>query len=378
MKLRVVVLGAGFGGLELATILSAQMGDELDLTLIDQNDHFIFGFSKLDIMFGRKAPDSVRRYYKNIDKRGVRFHQGTITAIDPLAKRITTDSATFDADIIVIALGATYDPAATPGLVEGGYEYYSVAGAIKLREVLPTFTKGHAIIGITFPTFKCPPAPSETSLLLHDYLTARGVRDACTISLVMPFGIPIPPSPETSQGLLAAFRERGITYVADRLVKAVDSARHVVTLDNGSEMPCDLFLGVPKHCVPDVVAQSGLSENGWIPVDKTNLKTRFPGVYAIGDVNSVGTPKSGTFAEAPARVVAATIIADFKSGAQPPAYNGIGGCYIEFGAGRVGGVEVDFFSGPRPTGTFTEPSVDLVKEKVYFETSRSERWFGHP
>jgi len=378
MKLRVAVLGAGFGGLELATILSEQMGDDLDLTLIDKNDHFIFGFSKLDIMFRRKEPDSVRRYYKDIVKRGVRFHHGTITAIDPLAKRVTTDRAAFDADIIVVALGADYDPAATPGLVEGGNEYYSVAGVTKLREVLPTFNKGHAIVGVTFPTFKCPPAPSEASILLHDYLTARGVRDACTISLVMPFGIPIPPSPETSQGLLAAFKERGITYVADRLVKALDPARHVVTLDNGSEMPYDLFLGIPKHCVPSVVAQSGLAENDWIPVNKTNLKTRFPGVYAIGDVNSVGTPKSGAFAEGTARVVAASIIADFKSGEQPPAYNGIGGCYVEFGAGRVGHVEVNFLSAPQPTGTFTEPSVDLVKEKEYFETSRSERWFGHP
>jgi sulfide:quinone oxidoreductase len=244
MKLRVVVLGAGFGGLELTTILSERMGGDLDLTLIDQHDHFIFGFSKLDIMFGRKEPESVRRYYKDIAKPGVRFRHGTITAIDPQARRVTTDSETFDADVIVVALGADYDPAATPGLVEGGNEYYSVAGATKLREVLPTFTQGHAIIGVTFPTFKCPPAPSEASILLHDYLTARGVRDACTISLVMPFGVPIPPSPETSQGLLTAFQERGITYVGDRLVKALDPARHVVTLDNGNELPYDF---VPRH-----------------------------------------------------------------------------------------------------------------------------------
>jgi sulfide:quinone oxidoreductase len=378
MTLRVVVLGAGFGGLELTTILSEALGDELDLTLIDKNDHFFFGFSKLDVMFGRKSPDSVQLYYKNIVKPGVKFRQETITAIDPQAKRVTTDGGTYDADILVVALGADYDQSATPGFVEGGNEFYSFAGAAKLRDVLPTFTKGHAIVGVTFPSFKCPPAPSEAALLLHDYLSTRGIRDACEISLVMPFGVPIPPSPDTSKALLESFKERDITFVPNRLVKAVDAARRVITLDDGSELPCDLFLGVPKHCVPDVVAQSGMTENGWIPVDKTNLKTKFPGVYAIGDVNSVGTPKAGVFAEGSACVAAASILAEFKGGEQPAAYDGAGACYIEFGGDRVGRVDVNFLSGPKPTGSYTTASVELVKDKQHFGSSRSIRWFGHP
>lgn len=376
MKLRVVVLGAGFGGLELSTLLSEELGEDLDLTLIDKSDSFFFGFSKFDVMFGRKTPDSVRLYYRNIVKPGVQFRQETITAIDPEAKRVTTDGGTYDADILVVALGADYDQSATPGLIEGGNEFYSFAGATKLRDVLPTFTKGRAIIGVTFPSFKCPPAPSEAALLLHDYLTTHGVRDACEISLVMPFGVPIPPSPDTSKALLDAFAERGITFVPNRLVKALDSARGVVTLDDGSEMPYDLFLGIPKHCVPAVVAASGMTENGWIPVDKTNLKTKFPGVYAIGDVNSVGTPKAGVFSEGSARVAAASILADMRGGEQPAAYDGAGGCYIEFGASRVARVDVNFLSGPKPTGSFTEPSVDLVKDKQIFGSSRSARWFG--
>ena len=237
----------------------------------------------------------MRLAYRNIVKPGVRFRQEDITAIDPEARRVTTDKGTYEADVLVIALGADYDPAATPGLIEGGNEFYSFAGAERLREVLPTFSKGRAIVGVTSTPFKCPPAPSEAALLLHDYLTARGVRDACEISLVMPFGIPIPPSPATSKALLAAFAERGITFVPNRLVRALDPARRVAILDDESEMPYDLFLGIPKHRVPDVVAASGMTENGWIPVNPKNLKTRFPGVYAVGDVTSVGTPKAGVF-----------------------------------------------------------------------------------
>lgn len=376
MKLRVGVLGAGFGGLELSTILSEALADRLDLTLIDKNDSFFFGFSKLDVMFGRKTPDAVRLSYSNIVKAGVVFRQETITAIDPEARRVTTNNGTYEADVLVIALGADYDLTATPGLTEGGNEFYSFAGAERLREVLPTFTKGHAIVGVTSAPFKCPPAPSEAALLLHEHLTTRGVRDACKISLVMPFGAPIPPSPATSRALLAAFAEREIIFVPNRRVRALDPARRVAILDDENEMPYDLFLGIPKHRVPDVVAASGMTENGWIPVNPKNLKTRFPGVYAVGDVTSVGTAKAGTFAEGAARVVAASLLAEVQAGEQPSAYAGAGTCYVEFGGGRVGRVDVDFLSGPAPTGSFIEPSVALVGEKQHFGSSRRARWFG--
>jgi sulfide:quinone oxidoreductase len=309
-------------------------------------------------------------------KPGVRFRQETITAIDPETRRVSTDKGTYDADVLVIALGADYDQAATPGLVEGGNEFYSFAGAERLREVLPQFSKGHAIIGVTSTPFKCPPAPSEATLLLHDYLSRRGLRDACEISLVMPFGVPIPPSPATSQALLAAFAERGITFVPNRLVRALDPTRRAAILDDGSELPYDLFLGIPKHRVPDVVASSGMTVDGWIPVNPVNLETRFPGVYAIGDVTSVGTPKAGTFSEGAARIVAAAIIAQVKGGEGPSAYDGKGTCYIEFGAGIVGRVDVDFLSGPSPTGSFSDPSAALLSEKQEYGSSRRARWFG--
>lgn len=375
MKTKVLVLGAGFGGLELSSILSEELGNDLDLTLIDKNDSFFFGFSKFDVMFGRKTADAVRIHYRNIVKPGVTFKQETITSIDPAAKRVTTDKAVYEADVLVIALGADYDISHTPGLAEGGNEFYSFAGVEKLREVLPTFQKGRVLVGVTSTSFKCPPAPSEAALLTHDYLLERGIRSECEISLVMPFGIPIPPSPETSKALLRAFSERGISFVPNRLVRSLDASRRVAVLDDGSEMPYDLFLGIPKHRVPQVVADSGLTEDGWIPVDTKTLKTKFENVYAVGDVNSVGTPKAGVFAEGAARTVAAQIIAQARSTDQPAGYRGAGACYIEFGAQRVGKVEVEFLAGP-PTGTYTEASEDMVKDKVLFGSTRRKKWFG--
>jgi len=378
MTTRVVVLGAGFGGLELTTLLSDRYGAGMDITLIDKSDTFTFGFAKLDVMFGRKMPADVRHAYRQILKPGVRFVQTSVRSFDPSTKRVVTGAGTFDADILVVALGADLDPAATPGLVEGGHEFYSVEGAFALRSVLPSFDRGHAIVGVTGKSFKCPPAPSETALLLHDYLVERGKRGETTISVVMPFGTPVPPSPDTSAAILAAFAERDIRFVKDTLVSSLDPTRKVAHLSNGTEMPYALFLGIPVHRVPQVVVESRLASDpfNWVPVNKQTLETKFPGVYAVGDVNGVGTPKAGVFAEGAARVVADGIIARIEKGPSPAPYAGAGSCYIEFGHEMVARVDVNFLGGPKPTGTYLPPSEALVAEKTHFVSSRVARWFS--
>lgn len=381
MKLRVTVLGAGFGGLELSTLLSEALGDQLELTLIDQHAEFFFGFSKLDVMFGKKPADAVKIPYRSIVKKGVSFRRETVTAIDPVSRTVTTQGGSYTADVLVVALGANYDLDATPGLADWGNEYYSFAGAEKLRDILPAFTKGHAVVGVCNAPFKCPPAPSEGALMLHDHLVGKGVRDACTITLVIPFGSPIPPSPDSSKALLKAFEERDIRFIPQRKVSAIRKlttaagSTKIVVLDDGTQLPCDLFLGIPQHVAPGVVLQSGLAENGWIPVDRTHLRTKYPNVYAIGDVTSVGTPKAGVFAEGAAAVAAASIIAAFNGSETPSPYTGAGSCYIEFGHGTVARVDVDFFSGPKPFGIHHEASAALVADKVRFGASRRSRWF---
>jgi sulfide:quinone oxidoreductase len=376
MSNRIVILGAGFGGLELSTMLSEALGETAEVTLIDKNDTFVFGFSKLDVMFGHEQPAAVRMAYAEIAKPGVRVVRETITGIDPQSRRVTTDAGVHEADILVVALGADYDMDATPGLAEGGNEFYSVAGAERLAGIIPTFSQGHAVIGVCGAPFKCPPAPSECALLLHEELAARGVRDACQISFVIPLGTPVPPSPETSAALERAFAERDITLISGRRVSALDSGRGVAILDDDTELAFDLFLGVPKHRAPEVVIASGMTEDGYVPVDFATLQTRFAGVYAVGDVATAGVPKAGVFAEGAARIVAQAVIAKLRGGDPPGPHLGQGTCYIEFGGGRVGSVDIDFLSGPSRTGTFNAPSAALVAEKERFGCSRRARWFG--
>jgi sulfide:quinone oxidoreductase len=373
---RVLILGAGFGGLELATCLSDALGDQVAVTLIDKNDSFIFGYSKLDVMFGKQEPAAVRLPYSAIVKPGVEFRQESILSIDPERKRAVTDQGSYEGDVLVVALGADLDPAATPGLVEGGHEFYSVAGAERLREVLPAFKGGSVVVAVMSPQYKCPPAPSETAMLMHDYLVEHGLRDASRITLVTPFGTPLPVSPAVGAAILAELTDRGIEFVGGAQITGIDPGGRAIRLADGGAIESDLIMAVPLHVAPPVVVEAGLTENGWIPVDKYTLKTKFPDVYAFGDVASVGVPRAGVFSEGQGKVVAAQLIAQHRSQADSARYEGAGVCYLEFGRGQVGRVDVNFLGGPSTTAALQMPSVELRAEKTAFGSDRKARWFG--
>jgi sulfide:quinone oxidoreductase len=376
-KLRVLVLGAGFGGLEVASRLSAEAADRVDVTLIDRSGSFVFGFAKLDVLFGR-VDTTWRTYYRDLARPSVTFRQEHILRIDPAAKKVETSEGTYDADVIVVALGADLDVAATPGLAEGGHEFYSVAGAERAAAAVRDFAGGHAVVAVAGTPYKCPPAPSETAIMLDDFLTAAGRRAGSDITVVSPLPTPVPPSPATSAALNAAFAERGITFRASSRMTSVDPARRTIQLDDGGELPYDLLLGVPRHRAPEVVASLPAGNDGWVHVDPHTLQTSYAGVFAVGDVADAPVPRAGVYAERAAAVVAEQILS-MLDGRDVAPYDGYGACYIEFGGGTVARVEVTFITAEGVQGgPFTPPSLELATDKEAFGTTRIQRWFGLP
>jgi len=378
VKKHVLILGAGFGGLELATRLSETIPDAVRVTLLDRNDAFFFGFSKLEVMLGRQSADEVKLDYREIAKDGVEFRQETVTGINAAARRVTTDAGSYDADFVVVALGADYAMAATPGFEVSGYEYYTLAGAERLRDALADFDGGRVLLSVLGQPFKCPPAPFEGCFLLHEYFTQRGIRDSVQMSTTFPMQRPVPVTGAVAQMFRDGLAERGVEELPQCLVTGIDPATRTAQLASGETLPYDLFVGIPVHRAPDVLAASGLTVNGWVPVDQANLRTQFPGVYALGDVctGPRTVPKAGVFAESAALVVADDIAAAI-SGAEPPApFEGSGVCYAEFGAGLVSKVEINFLGGEKPEAQRYDPSLQYALEKEEFGATRRARWFG--
>jgi sulfide:quinone oxidoreductase len=164
--------------------------------------------------------------------------------------------------------------------------------------------------------------------------------------------------------------------VPNQLVAELDTRGRKARLASGGSVAYDLFIGIPVHRVPEVVENSGLAVDGWVPVDHTNLRTRFPDVYALGDVAGAPVAKAGVFAENAAGVVADDITARVRGDVLQRHYEGAGNCYIEFGRGMVGKVEANFLGGPTPTARLIGPSRELAAEKEAFASTRRTRWFG--
>jgi sulfide:quinone oxidoreductase len=378
MNRHVLILGSGFGGLELATRLSEIASDAVDVTLLDRNDSFFFGFSKLEVMLGRQSAGDVLLPYGDMAKDGVEFRQEKVVGIDPVARRVETDVGTHDADFLVVAMGADYDMAATPGFEEDGYEYYSLAGAERLRDALTGFQGGRVLVSVLGQPFKCPPAPFEGSFLLHEHFTQRGIRDAVEMATTFPMQRPVPVTGAVSQMFRDALASRGIEELPQHLVTSIDPTAHTARLATGESLAYDLFVGIPVHRAPEPLAACGLAVNGWVPVDQTNLRTAFPQVYALGDVctGPRTVPKAGIFAEAAARVVADDIAAVIRGEDSPAPYEGSGVCYAEFGDGLVSKVEVNFLRGESPAAERNDPSLEYAAEKAEFGATRRARWFG--
>jgi sulfide:quinone oxidoreductase len=380
VRKHVLILGAGFGGLELATCLSETIADAVHVTLIDREDSFYFGFSKLEVMLGRQSADDIRLPYRAFEKEGVEFRQETVTGVDPASRRVRTAARSYDADFVVVALGADYDFAATPGFEQGGHQYYSLAGAERLRDALADFKGGKVLVSILGQPFKCPPAPFEGSFLLDEHFTRQGIRDSVEMATTFPMARPVPVTGEVAQMFRDGLAARGVNELPEHLVTGIDQATRTAHLAGGDTLAYDLFIGIPVHRAPAALADTGLVVDNWVPVDQSNLRTRFEGVYALGDVCSGPrtVPKAGIFAEAAARVVADDIAAAVTGAAPPAPYEGMGVCYAEFGGGLVSKVEVNFLRGEAPAAQRYDPSLEYAAEKQEFGAVRRARWFGRP
>ena len=228
-----MIVGAGFAGLKLATRPSDSLGYAVRVALIDRNDSFHFGFSKLDVLLGRHA--SERRTpvpSGEIAKEGVEFHQETVTAYRPIRRRVSTGEGRYDADFLAIALGAKYDPSRHARVPGGrGSTTHSLAGAERLGEILAGFEAGKILISVLGHPLKWPPVPLEGPFLLHDLFAKRGIRDAVDLRMTFPMAAPVPVTEQVSQLFRApGLDERDIHYAGRELVVGLDSRQRTARL----------------------------------------------------------------------------------------------------------------------------------------------------
>jgi len=376
-----LILGAGFGGLTVATELERLLGTGHEVVLVDRNEHFSMGLRKLWELVGLATVADGSRSRDVLRERGIRVVREEIQAIDPAARAMKTDAGTTEADYLVIALGAVSRPDLVPGLVEHGHDVWDLPGVAPAAEALARFDGGRIVVLIAGAPYPCPPAPYECAIHVHEHLRERGLRDRSEIlaATVQPLLMPNA-GREGSAWIAEQLAQRDIAHRVGAKIERIEPGR--VVLAEG-EMEFDLLISVPPHRAPAVVKASGVTGEGeWIAVDPATLETSYPGVFAIGDVtqiplaNKLPLPKAGIIAELEGVRVAAAIAADVKGDPAPPPFDGHGYCFIEMGAASAAVVDGDFYAVPEPRVSIADPDAAHAAEKRLFETERLERWFG--
>ncbi len=378
---RTLILGAGFGGLAVATELHRLLGADHDVCLVDRSEHFSMGLRKLWELVGHATIAEGSRSRDALSERGIRFIRDEILAIDPGACAATTGSETIEADHLVVAVGCEPRPDLVDGLAEHGHDVWDAASVPAAAAALARFEGGRIAILIAGVPYTCPPAPYECAMHVDEFLRERGIRGASSliVATVQPLLMPNA-GKDGSAWLGKQLAARDIGFQVGCKVERVEPGR--VVLADG-ELDFDLLLAVPPHRVPAVVKASGLTGDGeWIGVDKATLQTTYRGVFALGDVtlmplaNGLPLPKAGVIAELEGLRVAAAIAADVRAGAPPPPFDGHGVCFIEMGKSQAALVDGAFFAEPEPRVVIEEPSSLHAAEKRRFEAERLERWFG--
>jgi len=375
MERTALVLGAGLGGMVAAQTLRRLLPKSDRVVLVEREARHVFPPSLLWLMVGKRSVEAISRSTEHAARSGIEVVRGEVAAIDPAAKSARVGDRTLRGDALVIALGAEYAPQAIPGLAEAGLCLYTIEGASAIRDALARVEGGRLAILTAAPQYKCPAAPYEAALLIDHQLRQRGRRDAVTIEVYAAEPGPMMVAgPEVSAVVRGMVEACGIGYRAEHQVKSVDPQARRIEFANGATAGFDLLLYVPPHRAPEAVKAAGLTnESGWIPVDRHTLATRFPGVYAVGDITVIPLkmgrplPKAGVFAHGQAETVAHNIAREWTGRGEEKRFAGTGMCFIETGGGRAGIGSGNFYAEPLPAVKLRSPSVLWHGAKVLYE-----------
>jgi sulfide:quinone oxidoreductase len=363
---QLLVLGAGTAGTMVANKIHKRLPD-WQVTVVDKDDVHDYQPGYLFIPFGMNSPQQVRRSKRQFIADGVEVVTGEIDRVDPAARQVILVSGTIlHYDHLVIATGTSPRPDQTDGMLGPEWhrsvgEFYTLEGAVALRDQLAQFRGGRLVVHLTELPIKCPVAPLEFTFLADDHLRKRGLRDRTELVFVTPLDGAFT-KPVASRHLGDALTKRGVTVEPDFMIESVDQQRRVITSYDEREIGYDLLVTIPLNMGADFVARSGLGDElNYVPVDKHTMQsTQHPEIFALGDAGNLPTSKAGSVAHFSVEIFVENFVELAEGRPMTHSFDGHANCFVESGAGKA--LLLDFNYDTEPlTGTFPLPRVGPLR-----------------
>jgi NADH dehydrogenase len=286
-RLRICILGGGFGGLYTALRLSQlpwETNQAPEIILIDQQDRFLFAPFLYELVTGEMQTWEIAPPFEELlAETGVRFHQGQVTAIALEEKQVHLESSvSLGYDKLVIAMGGKTSLPTIPGVSDYALTFRNLQDAYRLKERLRLLEQSPAekiriaIVGGGY-------SGVELACKLGDRLGERG-----RLRLIERGDSILKLSPEYNRKTAQdALTERGIWLDLETDITEITSdslsLRYKGQIDT---IPVDIVLWTVGNDVSELIRDLPLphDKNGLLETNHFLQVIDHPDVYALGDV----------------------------------------------------------------------------------------------
>jgi len=358
----IVILGGGIGGIVTANRLRKLLPVNHRIVLIEKNSYNSFAPSYLWVMNGDRKPEKIVRDVKHFVNPGIEVFHSEVKEIIPAARAVKLEDRTQGYDYLVIAMGSEMVFDNIQGLDEDVLTYYTLDGAIKVKEAISSFTGSKIAIVICSLPYRCPAAPYEGALLISEYFRKKDTNNKIEISLFTPEPYPMPVGgPQLGELVKQTIKSKGIEYHPLYRLSSIDKQNLQIHFENKESYNYDLLIVIPPHKGSPVLKESGMAnETSYVPVDPLTLKTWHENVYALGDASAISIPgkwkpdvnmmlpKAGVFAHSQAKIIANNIAVEITGKGEMKTFCGDGYCMLEAGEGVSGFAYGNFYGTPNP------------------------------
>ena len=365
-----VVLGGGTGGTLTANRLDRLLGEDVEVTVVDQDDRHVYQPGLLFVPFGLAHAEDIVRPRQRQLRDGIHFRECAIDHVDIEGNEVhLAEGSVLPYDVLVIATGAVLVPEETEGLTGAGwmdnvFTFYTPEGAAALEAALATFDRGRIVVNVVDMPIKCPVAPLEFCFLADWYLRERGIRDDVRLTYATPLDAAFT-KPVAAQRLAGMLAEKGVELVTEFNTGEVDGPGGRLVGYDGREIGFDLAVVVPLHGGAPYVGRSpGLGDElNFVPTDEHTLQSKAaPNVFVIGDAADLPASKAGSVTHFEGETLVENVRRFLRDEPLVAGFDGHANCFVETGFHKALLIDFNYDTEPLPGHYPAAVGLPLLKE----------------